>query len=649
MPINAGLPLTFWPVGCYRVGMFFRIKTTRSGQVLKLIESYRDDTMRPRHRNVASLGNAAIARADWKPIAKTVEDRLYGRATLLTRELSAAQARWVDRIVRQVSSEGQWKALAEAPRTAEVIDGVQAEAVGHADTAELGPVLLGWEIWKRLGMPELLNGLSFNRSQCQAAAISVINRLADPLSEHSLLDWYRRTGLPELMGNRLRGAGDDRFYRVSDLLLERKEAIEQHLRERQSGLFNLKRTVLLYDLTNTHFEGLCRRNPKAKRGANKQKRNDCLQIVVGMVFDQFGFELSHMVFEGSLHDSKSLLRMIGELNAVAGAGKEKPLIVMDAGVATRQNLDLLRAHGFGYLVNDTRGQRKRYIETFCKQDGFQVVAGRADKEPVYVRVMDDPQAAGGDRPGERIVLCKSQPRGKKEQAIVSNAERRLLEDLRKLALRVERQRLRARSKIERAIGRIQSRHSRASQFYAVTLEDGGQGLRLTWEWNETRFQEAADLFGCYVLRTDERTLNEHQLWQLYISLTQAEAGFKALKSDLGLRPNPHQKEDRVDAHVFICVLAYHLLRNILWTLEQKGDHRDWETLKRILRTHCYTTIMLPTRNGQIHRIRKAGQPEECQKAIYRNLGIAWDRLPSNRSVIGEKQALNDSHARATTL
>lgn len=626
--------------------MFFRIKTTRSGQVLKLIESYRDDTTRPCHRNVASLGNAAIARADWKPIAKAVEYRLHGHAALIARDLSDEQARWVDRIVLQVASEGKWKAFAETTHTAEIIDGVQLSAVGHADTAELGTVLLGWEIWKRLGMPKMLDGSGFNRSQCQAAAISVINRLVDPLSEHSLPDWYRRTGLPELMGNRLRGAGDDRFYRVSDALLARKEEIEKHLRERQMGLFNLKRTVLLYDLTNTHFEGLCRRNPKAKRGANKQKRNDCVQIVVGMVFDQFGFELAHKIFEGSLNDSKSLLRMIGELNTVVADGKEKPLIVMDAGVATRQNLDLLRAHGFGYLVNDTRSKRKRYIDIFRQQDGFQVVEDRAEKEPVYVRVMDDPQAAG---PVERIVLCKSQPRSNKEQAIVSNAERRLLDDLRKLALRVERKRLKARSKIERAIGRIQSRHSRAKRFYEVTLEDGGHGLRVTWNRNDVLFQEAGDLFGCYVLRTDERTLNEHQLWQLYISLTQAEAGFKALKSNLGLRPNPHQKEDRVEAHVFICVLAYHLLRNILWTLEQKGDNRDWETLKRILRTHCYTTIMLPTRNGQMHRIRKAGQPEECQKAIYRNLGIAWDRLPFNRSVIGVKGAPNKDHARPTTL
>lgn len=200
--------MTFWRVGRYRLGMFFRIKTTKSGQVLKLIESYRDDTLCPRHRSVASLGDAAIARADWKSIAKAVEDRLYGRAALLARTLSAEQAHWIDRIVRQVAGEGQWQALPKTLSAMEVIDGVQAKAVGHADTAELGTVLVGWEIWKRLGMPELLNMLGFNRSQCQAAAISVINRLADPLGEHSLPDWYRRTGLPELMGNRLRGAGD---------------------------------------------------------------------------------------------------------------------------------------------------------------------------------------------------------------------------------------------------------------------------------------------------------------------------------------------------------------------------------------------------------------------------------------------------------
>jgi len=630
--------------------MFFRLKTTRSGQVLRLVESYRDETARPRHRAVASLGNAPIERTDWKPIAKAVENRLYGHGVLFDRTLSAAQAQWVDRIVRQVGNEGRWQPLAGAAASEEILDGVRTDAVSHTDTAELGPVLLGWETWKRLGMPELLERQGFNRSQRQAAAISVINRLADPTSEHSLTDWYRRTGLPELMGNRLHGAGDDRFYRVSDRLLSRQGAIEAHLRERQSSLFNLERTVLLYDLTNTHFEGLCPRNPKAKRGANKQKRNDCAQIVVGMVFDQYGFEITHKVFEGNRNDGKSLVEMIAELNAAAASSGEKPLVVMDAGVATRKNLNLLRKHGFGYLVNDSRGQRQRYREAFREQQHFRIVQGREGKDPVRVRVMNDPQPADlqGERP-ERIVLCKSEPRGEKEHAIVSNAERRLLEAVGKLAARVENKRLKVRSKIEQAIGRIKARHPRASKFYTITLEDDAQGTRVRWTRDDERLAEAADLWGCYVLRTDEQTLNEHDLWQLYISLTQAEAGFKALKSDLGLRPNPHQKEERVDAHVFICVLAYHLLRNILWTLEQKGDHRNWNTLKRVLRTHCYTTILLPTRNGQTHRIRKAGHPEECQKALYRNLGIAWDRLPCNRSVVGPASKQIQGQARHTTL
>jgi len=630
--------------------MFFRLKATRSGQVLKLVESYRDDTARPRHRAVVSLGNAALAREDWKPVAKAVEDRLYNRETLLERDLSAEHAAWVDRIVRQVGSEGRWQPFVSPAPDEEYLDGVRALAVSHTDTAELGPVLVGWETWKRLGMPELLSTLGFNRSQSQAAAISAVNRLADPTSEHSLLDWYRRTGLPELTGNALRGAGDDRFYRASDLLLAHQGDIERHLRERQSSLFNLERTVLLYDLTNSHFEGVCRRNPKAKRGANKQKRNDCAQIVVGMVFDQYGFEMAHKVFEGTRNDGKSLVEMIGELNAAVAPGKEKPLVVMDAGVATRKNLNLLREHGFGYLVNDTRGQRQRYLEMFREQQGFQIVQGREGKPPVRVRVMEDPQPADLDGDGpERIVLCKSEPRGEKEHAIVSNAERRFLDALGKLAARVENKRLKARPKIEQMIGRIQARHPRARKFYTITLEDDAAGLRVRWTRDDELLAQAADLWGCYVLRTDEQTLNEHELWQLYSSLTQAEEGFRALKTDLGLRPNPHHKEERVDAHVFICVLAYHLLRNILWTLEQKGDHRNWETLKRVLRTHCYTTILLPTRNGSTHRIRKAGQPEECQKTIYRNLGIDWVGLPCHRSVIGAAPVQNENHARSTTL
>ena len=617
--------------------MFFREKFTKSGRVLKLIESYRDSASVPRHRTVASLGNAPLDKKDWGEVSKAVEDILYDRAELLPRELSEGQREWVDRITRQVGSENKWHPFASTEAKPELIDGVLADKVTHTDTAELGTVLVGWESWKRLGMPELLHGLGFNRAQSLSAAISVINRLIDPCSEHNLLEWYRRTGLPELMGNALRGAGDDRFYRVSDKLLTYSKEIEQHLRQRQMDLFKLERTVLLYDLTNTHFEGLCARNPKAKRGKNKQKRNDCPQIVVGMVFDQYGFEMAHKIFEGNRHDSKSLVEMVKELNASVTPGSYKPLVIMDAGIATADNLALLREHGFGYLVNDTRIQRKRYLECFRQEDEFGIIPGRPGNPPVMVRSMDDPLAEGPQTAPERLLLCKSEQRGDKEDAMLSNAEKRFLLAVEKLATRIEKGQIKEKSKIERAIGRLSAQHPRVNRFYTIALDGGGQAPQLKWQRDDGMFGEAADLCGCYVLRTDDQSHNGHDLWGLYITLTKAEDGFKSLKTDLGLRPNRHHKEERVDGHVFICILAYHLLRNILWTLEQQNDNRNWESLKRILGTHCYTTIMLPTQGGQTHRIRKAGQPEECQKAIYQALGISWDRLPCHRSVVGGSQ------------
>ena len=620
----------------YNSDMFFRLKSTNSGQVLKLIESYRDSSSVPRHRTVVSLGNAPLERADWKSVAKAVEDLLYYGQELLPGALTDNQSVWVDRIVKQVNSEGKWHPFVPPRKDANIIDGVVVDKVTHTDTAELGTVLVGLTAWQRLGMPELLQNLGFNNDQSLSAAISVINRLVDPSSEHSLLDWYRRTGLPELMGNSLRGAGDDRFYRVSDRLLANKNKIEQHLRDRQMSLFNLERTVFLYDLTNSHFEGLCKHNPKAKRGKNKQKRNDCPQIVVGMVFDQYGFELTHKVFDGNQSDSKSLLEMIGELNASVPKGDAKPLVIMDAGVASAANLALLREHGFGYLVNDTRNRRNDYLEYFLEHEEFTVVPDRPGKSPVMVRLMDDVNSEQPDTFRERIILCKSEQRGQKENAMLSNAEKRFLVDVKKLSERIQKGQLKDRDKINRAIGRLSAAHSRVNRFYTISLDETEQITELKWERNDEKFDQAASLWGSYVLRTDDRTLNEHEYWKLYIRLTQAEAGFKSLKTDLGLRPNPHHKEDRVDGHVFICIIAYHLLKNILWTMEQKEDTRSWETIKRIMSTHCYTTILLPTKDGVTHRIRKAGQPEECQKEIYKVLGIEWTNLPSHRTAVGEK-------------
>jgi transposase len=280
--------------------------------------------------------------------------------------------------------------------------------------------------------------------------------------------------------------------------------------------------------------------------------------------------------------------------------------------------------------------------------------------------------------GDTLLLCKSEGRREKEEAIRSHAQERLIADLETLAKRVASGRLKDSSKIERAIGRVLAKHPRAARLYEVEVRDAPEGHLLEWRSKQEESAEDQELFGSYVLRTNVGTnagaesgnkaganagnntsgnanesaranpganeianvhadakaganaiaLSPDEIWHTYMTLTRAESGFRALKSDLGLRPNRHHIERRVDAHVFITILAYHLLRFLLFTLESAGDNRTWQTINRILSTHAYTTIILPTTASGTLRIRKAGTPDESQKSLYRRWGINWRSLPS---------------------
>jgi transposase len=665
--------------------LYFRLKRNPCGQCLQLLEAYRNAHGNPRHRIVVSLGNASIAEAEQPAIARAVELKLHGQGELVAAPLSVQAQGWVDTILRRIDRQGGSHPAPPAarPTTApgEILEAVLVDQVTHTHTSPLGPTLVGLAVWHHLGMPRVLDQLGFNPAQAQAAAITVIHRLVSPGSERALLEWLPDSSLPELLGLSLTDGIKDRFYRVSDQLLKQQAALEKHLRDRQGELFCLDRTILLYDLTNSYFEGEAEGNPKAQRGRSKEKRHDCPQIVVGMVFDRRGFELAHKTFAGNQSDGQSLVAMIGELEAMMAKQalpltSAKPLVIVDAGVATRQNLRLLRRKGFHYLVNDSRRGRSRYREQFAQKGEFQPIARREGKPAVKVRRLVDPyppeetpeespdspaaaatppaslatsEASGASSPQkeavadppDELILCQSEGRLQKETAIRSAAETKYLAALGKLGQRVATGKLKDPAKIQRAIGRLQQKHPRVQRFYQVTFQAGEPPQRppgVQWTRLETPYHEDEQLLGCYVLRTNQGGQTAEQAWELYMTLTQAEAGFRAIKGDLGLRPNHHQTEDRVDGHVFISVLAYHLLWFILQKLEAAGDSRCWQTIKRVLQTHAYTTILLPTKGGKLYRVRRAGEPEECQKSIYGTLNVDWHNLPQSKVVVENPNA-----------
>lgn len=643
--------------------MYFRMKKTPSGQVLQLVESHRNSEGSPRQNIVLSLGKASIPEKHWPLLARVVENHLYGGHELFPEHFPPEIQSWYQSIVRRVELQGRWRPGGKKPvapgTAAEVpaftsVDGVLVDQIEHGDTAILGPYLVAWKAWQDLELDSCLTHLGFNESQRQAACVSVLHRLCDPGSERRLLRGLVQTAMPELVGESIIGFGKDRYYRVSDRLYRKRSELESHLRRRQRHLFGVSRTIFLYDLTNTYFEGSQKRNPKAARGHSKHKRDDSPQVVVGMLFDQQGFSLGHQLFEGNRTDAKTLVEMLEQLSLVVQEERSlfsqaKPVVIMDAGIATKENLNELRARGYSYLVNDSRRGRKAYEKEFNEAAAFETIAGRAGKTPVRVRLIEDPvqsakhalgvpEGSGQDGealPLDRLVLCRSEGRRAKEQAMRSKVEDKFVGALDKLKKRVAEGRLKAPAKIDQAIGRVISSHPRAAHFYEVrrvarqedAAENGRNEFEVTWSREASRYEQDGQLLGCYVLRTDQGGLDPKTLWESYVTLARAEAGFRCLKSEVGLRPNHHQTEERVEGHIFISILAYHLLQTMTHQLREVGDHRSWETLKRVLETHTYSTITVPTANREVHRIRKAGRPDETQKAIYRTLGVDWDHLP----------------------
>ena len=585
--------------------MYFRTKTVKGTALVQLVESYRNAEGQPRQRVVASLGDASVPEMEKPRIARAVENHLAGNRDLLGPDLSEEAAAWVTRILQLLG-----RSKSARPVVAEKVDGVLIDRIATENVVELGPQLVALAAWNELGLSDALDQAGLNASQIATAQLLVANRLIEPLSEWALIDWSARTALPELLGIRVTKSTKDRLYHTSDALYARRKTLEQTLRRREADIFCLQRSIVLYDVTNTHFEGLCAKNPKARHGKNKQKRNDCRQVAVGMAFDERGLALAHDVFEGNIAESKTLELMLDRLE-MPGDGL-KPVVILDAGFASAANIALLKKRGLSYLINITRGSRARYAASFA-EGGFEPVPGRCAQELVEVKTIVDPDDAQG-----RLVLCRSAQRREKENAMLSKAEARFLKDVAALRERIAQGRLKDPATIERKIGRLQKKHPRVTRFYALAHENG----TLSASRHEDKRHQAGDLCGDYVLKTDQ-CLSAAQNWSLYMTLLQAEEGFASLKGTLGLRPNFHQLEHRVEGHIFISVLAYHLLSWVRETLRDCGDLRDWKTLRRLLSTHSLATTSLPLEDGRVLHIRKPSLPDPEQALVYKHLRIDW--------------------------
>lgn len=530
------------------------------------------------------------------------------KARLLAREITGREA-------------GQ-RDFFEADESAEQRVEVRLDQLRLERSRAFGAVWLGWTLWCALKLDEVCARLMPAGREAVAwssmAAILVIARLCEPSSElHVAEDWYRRTALEDLLGVPADRVNDDRLYRALDALLPHKEEIERHLKERFGELFALDYDLLLYDVTSTYFEGQSARNESAARGHSRDHRPDCKQVCIALVVTREGVPLGYELFAGNRTDVTTVEEIVSTMER--RFGKSNRVWVMDRGMTSEDNLAWFAQTKRRYLVGTPKAELKKWDRQLVDTRDWQKV-----REGLEVKL-----CAGGNGL-ETFVLCRSADRQKKERAMHDKFAARIEEGLAKLAARLEkRKKIEERGAVERQIGRLLQRNSRAAGRLAIEVKDDpsrSSGLRVTWSSRREWEDWAARTEGCYVLRTNINEWTPEALWQTYVQLSQAEAAFRIQKSELSIRPIWHQRTERVQAHIFVCFLAHALWKTLEQWQARAGLGHSPRTLLDELAAIQSTDIVIPTAGPDPHelRLRCVVRPDSAQAALLDRLGL---RLP----------------------
>lgn len=569
-----------------------------------------------RQRTLLNLGRSfSLSREEWPQLCARIEQLLSGQMSLAPAptEIENLAQRYVAQLV------GGRPAAEQQGISPTEYHEVDVHSLELVRPRTIGVEHVGLESLSWLGLATILAEAGFNAVDRSIAIGSIIGRMAAPGSELGTWEWLTcRSGLGELVDVDYSGLSLMRLYRTSDLLVRRRQVIEEALFSRISNLFFLPATVTLYDLTNTYFEGEAAGNGKALRGHSKEKRSDCPLVTLGLVLDGSGFIRRSQVFAGNVAESTTLAGMLEGL----GAPKEA-MVIMDRGIATQANIDWLVTHGYRYLVV-SREQVRRFDE---KQTVAVTTAG--DQAIRIQRVVSEDG-------GEVRLYCCSDQRRAKENGMTARFAERFENGLRKIAEGLTKPRgTKQRDKVLERIGRLKEKSRGIGQHYRITLtpEEGSAKVTgLTWEKTPVDGTQLTHP-GVYCLRTNELQWDEATLWRTYTMLTDLEAVFRSLKSELGLRPIYHQKEERTEGHLFITVLAYQAVQAIRRKLKGYGIDKSWLSLRRIFSGQQRVTATFQRKDGRTLHVRKATVAEPELKKLYDILGVSASPGGMSKSVV----------------
>jgi len=536
----------------------------------------------------------------------------------------------IERFYRQMVREKRIDVLPDKTRK-EDWQSIDMNTLRNKDVREVGAEWMCYQAIQQLKLKQFFENKGWDDEKIALAMTHLISRTVYPASEYKTSFWIKEnSAVCEITGYDATKITKDRLYSVSHALYAEKESLERYLSHRTNELFDLQDKIVLYDLTNTYFEGEKRGSRIARFGRSKEKRNDARLVVMAVVVNPEGFIKYSTIYEGNKADCKTLADMIEKLRLATSSTVRKALVVIDAGIATEENLQLIRQKGYDYLCVSRAKIKDYQIESLDSRITiFDKRRQRIELTRVNVHADTD-----------YYLKVNSESKGIKESAMNSRFKDRFEEGLINIESSLHKKSgVKQLDKVHERIGRLKQKYPSIHRFYQIDVTSNDKNIVTSLSWSIKPTLDPDQNSGIYFLRTSLQQLDESMVWMIYNTIREIEYTFRVLKTDLDLRPVFHKNDDASMAHLHLGLLAYWLVNTIRYQLKQKGIKSDWREIVRIMNTQKCVTTLAQNKTDEMISVRKCSEPEDKAKQIYDALTYRYAPFVRKKSVVLKTEQL----------
>lgn len=587
----------------------------------RLVESYRNEGDRICHRTLLTVGFLSISGEKLNRIQRILNDRLKN-ITSLFEETDMEVQSLAEKFWNQLLAGGKVDVCPETEEKKKRM--IDMDSIKHKDVREIGGEWICYQTINQLNINEKLKSLGWDDESIQLAITQIISRAVYPFSENRTTRWIKEnSSVCEITGYPVEKITKDKLYKSALDLYKIKDSLEAYLSKKTNELFDLEDKIILYDLTNTYFEGRKAGSEIAKFGRSKEKRNDCKLVVLALVINSEGFVKYSNVFEGNASDSTSLPVIIDNIRARTSTEK-RAVVVLDAGIATEENLALLEAKGYDYVCV-SRSKIKDY--EIDPEGRVQEIVSQ-NKDIITLEKIKSAQTT------DYLLKVKSTGKALKEASMNQQFEQRFKLEITKIRASLHKKNgVKKLDKVHQRVGRAIGKYPSIAKHYQIeVLSENDQATDIILH-EQKSYQENQKQTGSYFIRTNLQTKEENTIWTIYNTIREIESSFRCLKTDLDLRPIYHKNDNASMAHLHLGLLAYWLVNTIRYQLKTQNIKHNWQEIIRIANTQKIITTTGNNTSGETIQIRRCSEPDEKLKSIYQALKYKSYPFVRKKSVV----------------